>query len=516
MDDKEKLSLKHLLGPKFHPLQPDLILASEFEVCAVGGMGAGKTYAACVAAIRHAARHPGARVLIARKTYEELIRSTKKQFFDVVQQKGLQSFFVRPKSWDYREGTQYARMVNGSEFVFSNLEADIDKHKNVEYSYIFIDQLEEIDFEVYQILLLRCRASNVPHRERHVVSVANDEGDNWIRQRFLTFELPHGRPGRNASRLLIRGSSLDNPHLDAGARAQLFSLPIELQSRYVYATMDAGSSRLIPELRIIDPFTIPRHWPRWAGVDPARSTGVTCAEFITVNPDEQAYSGVAPNAPHIYQEYWVEGRDAEIHALELLRLAGPIKLRGWTMDRTAWSTGIQSSKHGSLSVGNLYVKAGLPGIPSEGDEWARVLLFLEAHKRGLTVASNCTQLIRQAPNYRIQGQVIREGMLGDKGLKIKDKQRFHSVDAGGYALSRIPTRVTPVDLRQEQPYFFVGENIDDASKKHWELELATLPRRRGNESVITTAMDEQEFNQEQAEGELGNPGWQGGQDEELY
>lgn len=490
----DKLSLRNLLGLQFHPLQPDFILAPEFEVCAVGGMGAGKTYAACVASIRHAARFPGARVLIARKTYDELVRSTKKQFFDIVERKGLRAYFDRPRNWDYREGTNYARMVNGSEFIFSNLESDIDKHKNVEYSFVFIDQVEEVDFEVYQILLVRCRAANVHHRDRHVLSVANDEGDNWIRSRFLTYEQPHGRPPRNASRRLIRGSSLDNPYLDAGARAQLFAMPTELQARYIYATMAAGTSRLIPELRIIEPFEVPRHWPRWVGVDPARSTGVTCAIWVTVNPDDEPYGGVLPNAPHFYQEYWAEGRDAEVHAEDMLKLCGPHYMKGWCVDRTAWITGVKSRKHGALSVGGLYVKAGLPAIPSEGDEWARVMLFLEAHTRGLTVSALCHNLIRQSPNYRIKGQVIREGMLGDKGLQIKDKARYHSIDAGGYALSRLPTKATKVDLRMVSNAYEIADHVDEASRKHWDAELALLPKRKGNESFITTAMDEDEFN----------------------
>lgn len=490
----QKLSLLNLLGAKYHPLQPELILASEFEVCSVGGFGAGKTYAACVAAIRHAAKFPGARVLVGRKTYEELIRSTKKTFFDIVERKGLRSYFDRPRGgWDYREGTNYARMTNGSEFIFSNLEGDIDKHKNVEYSYVFIDQVEEIDFEVYQILLIRCRASNVPHHERHVVSVANDEGDNWIRQRFLTYEQPHGRPSRNATRRLVRGSSLLNPYLDPGARAQLFAMPVELQARYIFARMDAGTSRLIPELRIVPAIEIPRHWPRWVGVDPARSTGVTCALWVTVNPDEQPYKGIAPNAPHFYDEYWQEGREVEKVATDLILQTGPHKLRGWTVDRTAWAAGINSSAHGTLSVGGLYVKAGLPATQSEGDEWARVMLFLEAYKRGLTVSERCHNLIRQAPRYRIQGQVIREGVLGEKGIKIKDKQRFHAVDAAGYALSRIPTRVSPVDLREVTDFFVMGEGIDEGSKRHWEQELAALPRRKGRESLATIAWDEEDM-----------------------
>jgi Phage terminase large subunit len=498
--DDNKLSLRHLLGEKYHPAQPEIVLAGEFEIAAVTGMGAGKTYAACCGAIRHAAKWPGARVLISRFTYDELIKSTKHLFFEIVKQKDLVDYFERPRAWDVREGTNYARMKNGAEFFFSNLDKNLDKHKNVEYSYVVIDQAEEIAFEVYQILLLRCRLNICPPEERHVLSLANDEGDNWIRQRFLTYEPPHGRPTLKATRRLIRATSLENPHLDDGVRAQYMTLPPELQRRWVYATMEAGTSRLIPDFRVVKPVKIPSHWPRWLGIDPARSTGVTCALWVTVNPDAEPLvtqdrdgrpAAIAPNAPHIYQEYWQEGRDAEDHAVALNKLTDPHVPRARVMDQTAWHVAVRSKKLGAVSVADLYVQAGLPVSPSSGDEWARVMLYLNAHRRGLTVTETCTNLLRQGPAYRIKGQW---GAFGP--LKISAKQKFHAVDAGGYALSMIPTRVAPVDVRELRPAFDIADGIDEGSRRHWEDVRRHLPMRRGNESVVTSGWDEITFFQD--------------------
>jgi len=39
----------------------------------------------------------------------------------------------------------------------------------------------------------------------------------------------------------------------------------------------------------------------------------------------------------------------------------------------------------------------------------------------------------------------------------------------------------------------MGEHIDEGSRKHWEQVLATLPKRRGRESVTTLAYDEDEL-----------------------
>jgi hypothetical protein len=485
-----QVSLAYLLGDTYNKQQPEFILGSEFEICWVGGLGCGKTYAACVCALRHMLKYgPGARFLIARRTFDEAEGTIKKDFFDIVRQKNLVHLFDRPQEWDYAEGTNLVRMKNGAELMFHNLQS-VDKLKNFQWSGAIVDQLEEVPFEVYSMLLQRVRWTGVPGDDRHVWSIANDEGDIWIRRRFLTFDQPHGRPTKDAGRKLIRGVSFDNPHLDKQARAQLLAMPKELQGRYIYAEMAAGNTRLIPDIPIIEPFVVPAHWPRWCGIDPARSTGVTCAEFVTVNPDEFTYKGVKPNAPHFYAEYWVENREAERHAKELLEMTGPHHIRQWIMDRSSWHSTSKTTKFGNLNLAQFYQNADLPVTPSMGDEWVRVELYNEALKRGLTVSSACDKIILQAPEYRVMGQTISGKLI------IKGKQHFHSVDAGGYALSVIPTKAVAVDLRVLQPMFDIAQGVDAVSRAHWESQLRVLPLMKGRESVVTMSMDEDEFNRE--------------------
>lgn len=497
LSQQEKLTLRHLLGSEYNPLQKDLILAPEFEIAAVTGMGSGKTFALCVAAFRHAMKFPSANVLISRLTFRELIDSTKRQFFELIETKSLNEFIVLPKRWDYREGTNMVRFINGSEITFANLEPGrLDKLKNLEFSMIGIDQAEEIGFDTYQILLLRCRLNAVPGNERKIISIANDEGDNWLRRRFLTFEQPHGRPTAKNTRRLLRSSSLDNPHLDEATRALYLSMPSAIRARYVYATMDAGSTRLIPDLRTIDGFEPPAHWPRWLGVDPARSTGVTCAIWIAVNPDGVEYKGVKPNAPYIYREYWSEGREAEVHAEEINKLTGPYPCRSRVMDKSAWSTTSLSKRSGSVSIAQLYISAGLGVGPSDGDEWARVSLFLQAQARGLVVSKDCQNLLRQGPEYRVRGQAVFDHTGTAKNLKIVGKQHYHTVDAAGYALGSIPTRIVPNDLTEITDAYKISDRLDRHSRLHWEADLASRPKMKGRESIITSGLDD-EFSMEE-------------------
>lgn len=490
-----EVSLSYLLGEKYNPQQLEFVMADAFEICWVGGLGSGKSYAGCIAALRHLLKFgANARFLIGRRTFPEAEGTIKKDFFDFVRAKNLIHLFDRPQRWEWTEGTNFCRTKQGGELTFGNLRS-VDDLKNYQYSGALIDQLEEVPFDVYNMLLQRVRWAAVPGDERHVWSVANDEGDVWLRRRFLTFDQPHGRPSKDAGRKLIRGVSFDNPHLDKQARAQLLAMPKELQGRYIYAEMKAGNTRLIPDIPIIQPFEIPAHWPRWCGIDPARSVGVTCAEFVTINPDQVPYKGVRPNAPHFYAEYWRENREAELHARELLESTGPHRVKQWVMDRSAWHSTAKSTKLGNLNIAQFYQNADLPVTPSSGDEWVRVELYGEAIKRGLTISSACDKLILQAPEYRVTGQAVSGKLV------IKGKQHFHSVDAGGYALSVLPTKAVSVDLRILQPMYDIAQGIDEGSRKHWENELRHMPMRRGRESLIAVGVDEAEMFQSEDGGQ---------------
>jgi hypothetical protein len=76
-------------------------------------------------------------------------------------------------------------------------------------------------------------------------------------------------------------------------------------------------------------------------------------------------------------------------------------------------------------------------------------------------------------------------------LKISAKATFHAVDAGGYALALIPTRVSPVDLRTLENAFEISDDIDRGSRLHWEEFRNHLPKRFGGESVVTLGLDEE-------------------------
>ena len=124
--------ISDLLGPTPAPLQLQLLSAREFEVGMITGIGAGKTRGLCLKALKHAVDYPGAKVLLGRLTFSEMVNTVKQPFFQMADPLHRAGWFVKPTQWDFREGTHYARLTNGSQFFFSNLDDPL-KFRNEEY-----------------------------------------------------------------------------------------------------------------------------------------------------------------------------------------------------------------------------------------------------------------------------------------------------------------------------------------------------------------------------------------------
>jgi phage terminase large subunit len=167
--------------------QLEFIEAPEFEVAWIGGVGGGKTVGLCAKAIMAMLRYPGSRVILARQTYDELIKTTKQTFFRVAEPLKLAGLVEKPKNWDPKEQTNVFRLSNGAELEFSNLE-DQTKFRNVEATWVGVDQAEENDVEFMMFLKSRIRQtfrqSTVPPAGRQFCLIANDEGHNWIWKRY--------------------------------------------------------------------------------------------------------------------------------------------------------------------------------------------------------------------------------------------------------------------------------------------------------------------------------------------
>ena len=114
--------LSDFLGETPSYAQLDFVEAPEPEVAWIGGVGCGNTVGLCAKALMTMLRYPGSRIVLCRRTYDELIKTTKQTFFRVAEPLKKAGLIERPRNWDYQEQTNYLRLTTGAELQFSNLE----------------------------------------------------------------------------------------------------------------------------------------------------------------------------------------------------------------------------------------------------------------------------------------------------------------------------------------------------------------------------------------------------------
>lgn len=359
---------------------------------------------------------------------------------------------------------------------------------------VVVDQAEEITEELWEILLARIRWAKVPSTAWQAVAAANDNGHNWMWRRFVRdpasapvdsqcLRHPYcifrnGHPDVNgaprdipcSTRRFFHGTTLDNRHnLSHSYVANLLSKPHEWTRHFVYATMEGGAGRLLPDPNVIGHFDPPVHWTKYRAIDHALNSPCCCL-WIAVNTDGVAVNGVAPNAPYVYREYWAEHSSVDQHAQRIIMLSKGETIAATVIDKSVFRKD-QSRPGGILvSIADLYMSEGLMCVPSTGDPYPRVERINQAHNRGMVLSDACQHLIKSMPEYYADQNKL------DGTYKIHNRSSFHAVDALGYGLTYIPLDPRGDDIGDIKPEYLRRHGDDTLTKKHNELEYRRLKK----------------------------------------
>jgi len=419
------------IGPTPALPQLEFVEAPEPEVAWIGGVGGGKTVGLCAKAILVMLRYPGSRVILARRTYDELIKTTKQTFFRVAEPLKAAGLVARPRNWEPTEQTNYVRLTTGAELTFSNLD-DETKFRNVEATWIGIDQAEENDLNFMMFVKSRIRQTFrqklVPPAGRQFCVIANDEGHNWIWRRYHPDSVGH--TGR---RRFVHSTSLENPHLDPENLADLLAMPPAWINQFVYARMDSTTGRLLPDPTVVASCYPPAGVDIYLAVDHGEST-VCSAHWGFENTLEQTLPpGIPPGGVCVFREYWMEGKTIEDHARNILAMSQSLNIVSRVMDRTTFN--VTQRRQGGIrcSIADLYRDEGLVLTPSIGTPDTRVERINVVHGRGLYITKDCPNYIRQAPGYHTKMN-RRTG-----NPEIVNKATYHAVDSVGYLLMVMPS-----------------------------------------------------------------------------
>jgi len=360
-----------------------------------------------------------------------MVNTTKKTFFEVGEVLVTQQLVEKPQKWDFHESTNIIRLVNGSTINFKNLEDPTRRYKNYELSFCGIDQAEENEYEVFEILNNRLRPSmsmtHIPQSAFQMVVIANDDGYNWIYERY------HPDMNRDTTRRrFFHASSLDNPHLDRAYLEQLLDNSPEWVDRNVYAKMRKDQGRLLLDPQRTGPFIPPANAPVYVGIDHGEST-VCSAHYAWFNDTGKIVPpGIPPMFTVIFREFWAENTTVDHNAREIDRLSAGLNVVSRVMDRSAFR--LTQSKKGGIrnSVADVYADCGLYVAPSLGDPDARIKRYNLVASKGLIVTDDCPNLLRQIPKYHTK----LDPRTGNRD--IVKRSTFHAIDSVGYLLMSMP------------------------------------------------------------------------------
>jgi hypothetical protein len=245
--------------------------ATESDVLYGGAAGGGKSAALVAEGIRACARYPGLRVLLVRRTYDELNES----IFPA-----LRKFsFGEAVGGHWNGSDRELSFSNRSVFRFRYLESmdDASRRQGGEYQLLLVDELTLMAPGTVDILRYeRLRAAgDLPVVGVRCTSNPGGPSHGEVKARYID-ATHHGREvvtdDHGLTVRFIQAKATDNPHLDAAYHARLASIPDPARR----AAMRDGdwsqfAGMMFVEYRhdrhTLEPVSLPESWTRYNGID---------------------------------------------------------------------------------------------------------------------------------------------------------------------------------------------------------------------------------------------------------
>lgn len=405
------------------------------ERCMFGGYGSGKSYALCAEAIAVGLEQPGAEIMVARKTVTALRDTTEAIFVGIL----ASSAELWKACETKRMGNHYSeiRLPNGTIYYFRGMDNWM-KHKSLSLAFIFYDEADELNDEIYAGMMSRVRQTRptplareqgaTAITRRGVVSACNPAGHNWLWERFVS-----NRKASGTEHFI--STSLDNPYLPFDYLNKLMGYPKPWIRRYVLCNFDEFGGAIYDDwmlsTHVIQPFHKPSGGYSYAsghflmGFDPGTFSG-NAALWCYYDQEKHRLVAVAT-----YNE---TGLAADAHARAWRAIEARHRMKVTT--RVADPKAIPVRDRGSnMSLADQYRRLGFNFQPGTNDIDTRVSsLGLLIAQRRFVCTSECMELFEQLQNYRWEDLTPEQR---EKGKEAKpNKKNVDLVDAAQYLACR--------------------------------------------------------------------------------
>lgn len=265
-----------------------------------GARGGGKSWAVRTKSKLLAVKYPGIRILIVRRSYNELIRNH-------IEQLRKETLGIAK----YNNTEKTLKFINGSiiEFMYCERDKDLDRLQGAEYDIIFLDEATQLsEYQMKAITACLRGANNFPKRIYYTMNPGG-QGHAYIKRIFIDREYQTGEDPEDYE--FIQSLVTDNLALmkmNPDYIKQLDALPEKLKKGWRYGEWDIFEGQFFEDFidrktpykdvldprkerrwtHVIDPFEVPDHWPIYRSFDFGYAKPFSCGWWAMDN-DGRAY-----------------------------------------------------------------------------------------------------------------------------------------------------------------------------------------------------------------------------------
>lgn len=276
-----------------------------------GARGGGKSWAVRAKAVLLAARYPGIKIMIVRRTYPELwanhIRPLRELMGDAIRYNEQKKEFVFPA----REGKPGSVIMLRA----SQNERDMDKYQGTEVDVLFLDEATQLTEEQFDRIKVCVRGVNDYPKRTYITCNPGGVGHSWVKRLFIDRVYRSDEHEEDYS--FIRSLVTDNRALmesDPEYVRQLEALPTKLRKAWLEGDWNIFEGQFFEDFfaepwaaaceemgispeqarrerrwtHVIEPFRIPPSWRIYRSFDFGYAKPFSC-DWWAIDYDGRAY-----------------------------------------------------------------------------------------------------------------------------------------------------------------------------------------------------------------------------------
>ncbi|MCL1819410.1 MAG: phage terminase large subunit [Oscillospiraceae bacterium] len=269
--------------PNPQPKQWEFLTATARYVGYGGARGGGKSWAVRTKAKASCLKYPGIRVLILRRTYQDLLEN----HINIL--RAELSPIAR-----YKESEKILTFVNGSviKFGYCDCERDLGQYQGPEYDLVFLEEATQFPEDWFKILAACVRGINSFPKRLYLTCNPGGIGHAWVKRLFIERDY---RGNENPDDYVFIPAKVTDNEILMRTNPEyihfLDNLPADIREAWRDGNWDVFTGQFFTEwnrdIHVIEPFEIPAWWRLYITLD--YGMDMLAAYLIAVNGEGEAF-----------------------------------------------------------------------------------------------------------------------------------------------------------------------------------------------------------------------------------